>query len=99
MRTDIAHLFSETHQIFPPAHIEGGDILITGTEILVGTSDRTNAAGVEALTRIAANWGYHVRTVNTPPGVLQSLVEEKRRVLTLARESIRRLAVIDSVAW
>ncbi len=27
------------------------------------------------------------------------LVEEKRRVLTLARESIRRLAVIDSVAW
>ena len=70
MRTDIAHLFSETHQIFPPAHIEGGDILITGTEILVGTSDRTNAAGVAALTRITANWGYHVRTVNTPPGVL-----------------------------
>ena len=22
------------------------------------------------MTQIAANWGYHVRTVNTPPGVL-----------------------------
>ena len=70
IRTDIAHLFSEAHQIFPPAYIEGGDILITGTEILAGISDRTNAAGIAALTQIAANWGYHVRTVHTPPGVL-----------------------------
>ncbi len=70
MRSDIAHLFSTAHQIIPPAHIEGGDILITGTEILVGTSDRTNAKGIAELTQIVADWGYRVRTVHTPPGVL-----------------------------
>ena len=70
MRADIAHLFGETHQISPPAHIEGGDILITGTEILVGTSERTNVDGIAALTQIVGEWGYHVRTVHTPPGVL-----------------------------
>ncbi len=70
MRADIEHLFGETHQISPPAHIEGGDILISGTEILVGNSERTNANGIAALTQIVGEWGYHVRTVHTPPGVL-----------------------------
>lgn len=50
--------------------IEGGDILTTESEILVGRSARTNAAGVAELTRLVANWGYTVREVFTPPGVL-----------------------------
>lgn len=50
--------------------IEGGDILTTETEILVGRSARTNAAGVAELTRLVADWGYQVREVFTPPGVL-----------------------------
>ena len=50
--------------------IEGGDILTTETEILVGRSARTNAAGVAELTRLVAGWGYKVREVFTPPGVL-----------------------------
>ncbi len=50
--------------------IEGGDILTTETEILVGRSARTNAAGVAELTRRVADWGYRVREVFTPPGVL-----------------------------
>ena len=50
--------------------IEGGDILTTETEILVGRSARTNAAGVAELTRRVADWGYKVREVFTPPGVL-----------------------------
>lgn len=50
--------------------IEGGDILTTETEILVGRSARTNAAGVAELTRLVADWGYSVREVFTPPGVL-----------------------------
>lgn len=50
--------------------IEGGDILTTETEILVGRSARTNAAGVAELTRLVADWGYTVREVFTPPGVL-----------------------------
>lgn len=50
--------------------IEGGDILVTETEILVGRSARTNAAGIAALARLVSPWGHKVREVLTPPGVL-----------------------------
>jgi dimethylargininase len=50
--------------------IEGGDILVTEREILVGRSARTNAAGIADLTRLVAPWGHVVREVLTPPGVL-----------------------------
>jgi dimethylargininase len=50
--------------------IEGGDILVTETEVLVGRSARTNAAGIAELTRLVAPWGHTVREVHTPPGVL-----------------------------
>ncbi len=50
--------------------IEGGDILVTETEILVGRSARTNAAGVAELSRLVADWGHSVRELHTPPGVL-----------------------------
>ncbi len=50
--------------------IEAGDILTTETEILVGRSARTNAGGVAELARIVADWGYRLREVFTPPGVL-----------------------------
>lgn len=50
--------------------IEGGDILVSETEIMVGRSARTNAAGVAELTRKVAQWGHKVREVFTPPGVL-----------------------------
>jgi len=62
--------FDKVLQIDGPATIEGGDILVTGREILVGLSDRTNLAGVQALERLVQPWGYAVRAVSTPPDVL-----------------------------
>lgn len=50
--------------------IEGGDILVTDREILVGRSARTNGAGIEALRETVADWGYRVRELSTPPEVL-----------------------------
>ena len=50
--------------------IEGGDILVTEMEILVGRSARTNANGVAELIRKVEDWGLAVREVFTPPGVL-----------------------------
>lgn len=50
--------------------IEGGDILVTDTEILVGLSARTDAAGVAALRAIVEPWGHVVRELVTPPDVL-----------------------------
>jgi len=50
--------------------IEGGDILVTEREILVGRSARTNTTGIAELTRLVTPWGHSVREVHTPPGVL-----------------------------
>jgi dimethylargininase len=62
--------------------IEGGDILVTEREILVGRSARTDAAGIAELTRLVAPWSYSVRELQTPPGVLHfktdcSLLDEE----------------------
>ena len=51
-------------------HVDGGDILVTVTEIIVGQSARTNAAGVEALAEAARPGGLPVRSVDTPIDVL-----------------------------
>ena len=50
--------------------VEGGDILVTDREILVGLSARTDAAGVAALRAIVEPWGHRVRQLATPPDVL-----------------------------
>jgi dimethylargininase len=42
------------------ATLEGGDVLRVGRRLFVGLSSRTNAAGVEALRKIAAPYGYTV---------------------------------------
>jgi dimethylargininase len=50
--------------------IDGGDILATESAILVGLSGRTDRRGFEWLAAVLADWGYPVRAVRTPPGVL-----------------------------
>jgi dimethylargininase len=50
--------------------IDGGDILVTGRELIVGLSARTDRTGVEALERCIGQWGYTVRCVALPPGLL-----------------------------
>lgn len=49
---------------------DGGDILITPREILIGLSARTNRAGAEALARLLGDRGLRARIVETPPDVL-----------------------------
>lgn len=51
-------------------HVEGGDILVTSREILVGKSARTDAEGVAALRALVSDWGYDLRELQTPPDVL-----------------------------
>lgn len=70
MEPTIRSVYEDVREIKGPGHIEGGDILVTGREILVGRSDRTDAAGVAELTDIVSDWGHTVREVFTPPGVL-----------------------------
>lgn len=66
----IRSLFAEVRQIEGPGTIEGGDILTTGREVLVGQSARTNADGIAELASILAEWGRPLREVRVPDGVL-----------------------------
>lgn len=66
----IRQKYENVFEIKGPGFIEGGDILTTAREILVGKSARTDAAGVAELREIVTPFGYSLREVQTPPGVL-----------------------------
>ncbi len=70
MAPTLRGMYTQVREISGPGFVEGGDILVTPKEILVGRSARTDAAGVAELTQIAADWGHAVREVFTPEGVL-----------------------------
>ncbi|MCU0901872.1 MAG: arginine deiminase family protein [Cypionkella sp.] len=82
MAPHLAAFYDEVARIEGPGTIEGGDILMCETEILVGRSARTDAAGIADLAGIVARWGWTLREVATPPGVLHfktdcSLLDEE----------------------
>lgn len=70
MAPHLGDVYSDVRQLTGTGFVEGGDILTTETEILVGRSARTNADGIAELRETVADWGYTVREVTTPPGVL-----------------------------
>ena len=63
-------LFEDVYEIDDHGSIEGGDILVTGKEILVGRSARTDEKGVRQLSEIVTPLGYAIREVFTPPEIL-----------------------------
>lgn len=66
----LQRFYDEVLSIDGTGTIEAGDVLTTESEILVGTSARTNIAGIAELTQLVSRWGYKVRHLETPPGVL-----------------------------
>ena len=46
-----------------PGTLDGGDVLVVGDTVYVGASQRTNAAGIRALRRVATGLGYRVVAV------------------------------------
>ena len=66
----LSEFYQNIARINGPGFIDGGDILVTEKEILVGLSSRTDEAGVEELKTLVDQWGYQVRSVRTPEGVL-----------------------------
>ena len=63
-------LFKKVYKIDAHGHVEGGDILVTGKEILIGRSARTDKSGVSQLSEIVTALGYVIREVFTPPEIL-----------------------------
>ena len=83
----LAEFYDTIEAIDDGGHIEGGDILTTAREILVGRSARTDAAGIAQLAAIVTPYGYRLREVETPPGVLHfktdcSLLDEETILAT-----------------
>ena len=70
MAPALRKIYSDVREIKGPGTIEGGDILVTAREILVGLSERTDQAGVDELAALVADWGYTVRTITIPDDVL-----------------------------
>ena len=70
MEPALRSVYGNVAKIEGPGFIEGGDVLTTETEILVGKSARTDAAGVAELREIVEGWGYTLRELQTPPDVL-----------------------------
>ena len=66
----LRELFEDVYEIDNQGYIEGGDILVTGKEILVGRSARTDENGVRQLSEIVTPLGYVIREVFTPPEIL-----------------------------
>jgi len=50
-------------QIQAPGTLDGGDVLVIGRQVFLGSSARTNRAGIDQLNRILAQAGYTVRVV------------------------------------
>lgn len=83
----LADFYDDIRTVTGPGFIEGGDVLVCETEILAGQSARTDAAGIAALQDLVRDWGYRVREVITPPGVLHfktdcSLIDEETVLCT-----------------
>ena len=57
------------------ASVDGGDILVTEREILIGLSARTNSYGINEISEVVKPWGYRVRSLDTPAGVLHLKTE------------------------
>jgi len=68
---------------------DGGDILVTADEVLIGLSKRTDARGAASLARCLDQLGLHARVVDPPRGVLHfktacSMLDEETVVVTAA---------------
>lgn len=70
IRPALARRFGGVTTLPGAGFVDGGDILTTERELLVGASARTDAEGIAGLRAAVEPWGYRVRAVSTPPGVL-----------------------------
>lgn len=57
-------------QLQGPGYVDGGDIMVTDREVLVGLSARTNEEGFEELAKHLKAWGYRPRMMKTPETIL-----------------------------
>ncbi len=62
---DVLQQYRTLISIQSPGTLEGGDLLRVGKVIYAGLSTRSNQNGIEQLSRIVADYGFSVKTVET----------------------------------
>jgi len=96
-------------RIFPPATLDGGDVVQIGRRLFVGLSTRTNARGIAAMERIVEPFGYTVVPVNvngglhltTGCGVIddETVLLNPRWLDSSAFRGLRQLHVSEDEPW
>jgi dimethylargininase len=70
-------------------HVDGGDVLVTGDEVLIGLSSRTDETGAQSLVGALSAFGRSGRVVCPPAGVLHlktaATLIDKETILTTRR--------------
>ena len=84
-------LFDNVLELPQPGHVDGGDVLVTQSSVMIGLSARTDRAGATALIECLKTIGYKGEIVKTPEGVLHfktecSLLDEKTFLVTRRME-------------
>ena len=60
----------ETVLVLDEGHVDGGDVLVTPSAVLIGCSKRTDDGGARRLAELLARIGREARIVATPPRTL-----------------------------
>ncbi|MXY56088.1 MAG: dimethylarginine dimethylaminohydrolase [Gammaproteobacteria bacterium] len=66
----LSRAFATVVDLDTDGFVDGGDILVTEREVLVGASTRTDAIGADALASILSDVGIQLRKVATPGEIL-----------------------------
>ncbi|MCR9215000.1 MAG: dimethylarginine dimethylaminohydrolase [Proteobacteria bacterium] len=75
LRDSLRRFYPKVLDLPEGGFVDGGDILTTEREVLIGLSARTNEAGAEALRPLVEADGRPLRLVNTPPEILHFKTE------------------------
>ena len=70
VREALSSALGEVIDLDTDGFVDGGDILVTEHEVIVGESARTNAKGTGALASTLSDFGIPLRRVHTPPAIL-----------------------------
>jgi dimethylargininase len=95
IRAALNSRFDRVLELAGDGHADGGDVLVTPEEVIIGLSSRTDRAGAEALAACLSDLGMRPRIVQPPAGVLHlktgcSLLDETTVIATpvMARSGI-----------
>jgi dimethylargininase len=89
--------FRKTARIYPPAMVEGGDVLMVGDHFFIGISERTNREGVKQLSQILESHGKTWTAMPLPTGLhLKSSVNSIGKNTLLLTEEFASLPTFES---